>query len=93
MRLKVLKTPQYQAWFDEQDSPTQLLIEARIMRLEQGHYGVVNRFEGLTELKWKSGLRIYTAVKPPRVIILLGGNKRGQDKDIRKAKTILSQFD
>jgi hypothetical protein len=48
---------------------------------------------GITELRWKSGLRVYSAERISNLILLLGGNKNGQDKDIRKAKRLLSQID
>jgi putative component of toxin-antitoxin plasmid stabilization module len=43
----------------------------------------------LIELRWRNGSRVYAFIKTNRIfIILLGGNKNGQDKDIRKAKKI-----
>ncbi len=59
---------------------------------EFGHFGLVNRFNGLTELKWANGLRVYTYVVHPNVVLLLGGNKRGQEKDIQRALKILSDL-
>ena len=44
---------------------------------------------GLIELRWLNGIRVYSFLWGDSVIIALyGGNKNGQDKDIRKAKKI-----
>ena len=41
--------------------------------------------------KWGIGRRVYYALIPEKnIILLLGGNKNGQDKDIAKAKKILT---
>ncbi|MGB7127846.1 MAG: type II toxin-antitoxin system RelE/ParE family toxin [Candidatus Rhabdochlamydia sp.] len=41
------------------------------------------------ELRWKDGRRIYYAYIPEKkILLLLGGNKNGQNKDVSKAKTI-----
>jgi hypothetical protein len=40
-------------------------------------------------LRWKEGRRIYYAYIPEKkILLLLGGNKNGQDKDVSKAKAI-----
>jgi putative component of toxin-antitoxin plasmid stabilization module len=76
LKYQILQTLEFEEWYDHQSRKTQLIIAARLERLfAEGHWGIVNRFEGLTELKWISGLRVYTAVlKTATVIILLGGN-------------------
>lgn len=94
MRLRVLRTPEFDEWYEEQTFKTKSLVRSRLSRIEtEGHFGFVNRFDGLIELKWTSGLRIYTAkIGNELIIILLGGNKNGQEKDIAKAKRILETF-
>ncbi len=90
---RLFKTETFADWYKDLDVHTQKIVYARLTRIEQeGHFGTVNRFDGITELKWKSGLRIYTAVLAPNVFVLLGGNKNGQEKDIRKAKKILGKI-
>ncbi len=50
----------------------------------------------MAELKWKNGRRIYFSVTLEDdgqiLILLLGGNKNGQNRDIRKAKLILQKL-
>ena len=92
-KVRIIKTVAFHEWFQQQSDKTQLIINARIQRIElDGHWGTINRFDSLIELKWKSGIRIYThLVKGRVVIILLGGNKNGQNKDIKKAKKLLAE--
>jgi putative addiction module killer protein len=48
---------------------------------------------GVYELRWKNGRRLYYAYIPEsRIILLLGGNKNGQEKDITQAKKILKKW-
>jgi putative addiction module killer protein len=92
--VKVLRTTVFVEWYQSLDRRTRLLVDARIERIvSEDHFGTVRRFEGITELKWASGLRVYSAERPLNLILLLGGNKNGQDKDIRKAKRLLSEID
>lgn len=54
-----------------------------------GHWGDHKRFEGLIELRWRNGIRAYSFMWGDSVVIALyGGNKNGQDRDIKKAKKI-----
>ncbi len=47
---------------------------------------------GLFEFKWKNGLRIYFVFKKKKLILLSGGSKNGQKKDIDKAKKIKEKY-
>lgn len=88
------KSNDYIQWYEQQSEKTQFIIEARLDRIaKENHWGFVNKFEGLIELKWTSGMRIYTAkINNVMVVILLGGNKNGQSKDIKKAKKLLEEI-
>ena len=94
MNFEIIKTAEFEEWFDDQSMKTKVIIDARLQRIAlDGHFGTINTFDGLIELKWTSGLRIYThRFENKTLIILLGGNKNGQDRDIRKAKKILAQI-
>ena len=90
----VVQTEDFKEWFKNLDKHTQRIVDARLERIQsENHFGTVNCFDGLTELKWKSGIRVYTVEVRPNLILLLGGNKNGQAKDIRKAKKLLAQID
>ena len=73
----------------------QALVEARIFRIERyDHFGDAKHLlEGLSELRWKNGLRVYFARVGTRVILLLhGGGKNDQKNDIKKAKILLGRY-
>ena len=92
---RVEETEEYQKWFSQQRKDEQIQIDARIARIREfGHFGFVRQLEDrLAELKWKNGRRIYfTLMKDENenlIILLLGGNKNSQIKDIKKSKSIL----
>ena len=65
------------------------MILARLDLVSLGHFGVHKRFEGLIELKWLNGIRVYTFMWGSAIVVALyGGNKNGQNRDIKKAKKI-----
>lgn len=71
------------------DTSQMNIIDRRLERVEKGNYGDCKPVgEGVLELRFKrSGLRIYFAEITGLVVLLLcGGDKENQDKDIRKAK-------
>mgnify|MGYP002388429467 FL=1 len=66
-------------------------IASRLSNIEQsGHFGGHKSVgENIWELRWKNGRRIYYAYIPEAsILVLLGGNKNGQNKDIKQAKKI-----
>ena len=81
----------FQAWFDGlHDRQAQLRIQVRLDRLERGLFGDVKLCgEGVSELRidWGPGYRVYFGRVGRRVVLLLmGGDKRTQDADIKRAK-------
>jgi putative addiction module killer protein len=86
------KTSEFEEWFDEQSEKIKGLIRARFSRIESAaHFGVVNSVgDGVFELKWKIGLRVYFAyMDRKRIVVLVGGTKHGQKTDIKKAKSLI----
>jgi len=90
----LLRTNHFEEWFKDQDKETKAKVQMRLDRIAiDGHFGVTNFFDGIIELKWKSGLRIYTARLGQVVLVVLaGGTKHGQSKDIKKAKKLLEEI-
>jgi len=72
-------------------------IQARIDRVEMGHFGDVTPVgEGVSELRIFYGpdYRVYFVQKDAVVVILLsGGDKSSQKADIAKAKEIARQLE
>jgi putative addiction module killer protein len=80
-------------WLDSLDAVTAARITTVLHRLEQGSYGDVAAVgEGVSERRvdFGPGHRIYfgSVRNPSRtsIVLLGGGSKRRQDRDIRKAK-------
>jgi putative addiction module killer protein len=95
MRYTILKTENFNDWYNEETIKSQTQIDDRLWKIEDcGYFGVINDVgDDVSELKWKNGRRIYYVVIPDRnVLLLLGGNKNGQDYDIKKAKKIFRKY-
>lgn len=95
--LKILKNAEYLYWYEKQIFKIKLQIDSRLMRLALNeHFGQVRRLSAvLCELKFNNGIRVYyTQFEADGVVIilLLGGNKNGQEKDIRKAQKIAEKI-
>ena len=88
---------EFESWYAELRELEQSRVDARLERLERGHLGAW-RFlgEGLYELKWKNGMRIYYSSRRARdllVILLWGGFKSRQRVDIDKARRLRGKYE
>lgn len=85
-------TGEFQAWVDKLDRSLRIRIDQRIQRLMDGNPGLYRRFDSLLEVKWKTGtmgsFRLYCA-EFEGTILLLGGHKDTQSKDIANARALL----
>lgn len=82
-RHDVLKTDEFNGWLDDQPIKTRTMVKARLDLVASGHFGNHKRFDGLIELRWLNGTRVYSFLWGQSVVVALyGGNKNGQDKDI-----------
>jgi putative addiction module killer protein len=71
------------------------LVESQIFRIENYvHFGdAKNLGKGLAELRWKNGLRIYfTRIGQRMVLLLRGGGKSDQKNDIKKARVLVERY-
>jgi putative addiction module killer protein len=94
MTFAIYPLPNYQNWYQTQTEKSKLQIEKRLDKIKQdGHFGHVRDLdEGLFEIKFNDGRRIYYTIVPVNnVLLLLGGSKNGQDSDIRKAKNSIDK--
>ncbi|MGH8445971.1 MAG: type II toxin-antitoxin system RelE/ParE family toxin [Solimonas sp.] len=88
--IEVRQTEQFTIWFDAlRDRQAKARIVARIRRVEAGNPGQYRMLAGgVGELKvdFGPGYRIYFAQRGPVLVILLcGGDKSSQQKDIQAA--------
>lgn len=84
-------------WIDSiRDKKNQQRIRSRLRRLEQGHYGDYKMLgEGIFELRmfFGSGYRVYCGDDGERIVILLcGGDKGSQKRDITRAKSYWKEY-
>ena len=90
--------PEFTAWLDDLAAPTvRGVLVARIKRLERGLMGDVEPVgEGVSELRiqFGAGWRLYFAQRATKIIVLLvGGSKRTQKADIKRAKALAALLD
>ena len=90
--------PQFSAWLDGlADLGVRGVVIARLKRLELGLMGDVEPVgEGVSELRIHlgAGWRVYFTQRGARMIILLaGGSKRSQKRDIKHAKALAALLD
>ena len=84
-------TVPFSEWFDSLgDIKTQQRIDARLARMRLGNFGDAKAIgEGVHELRldFGPGYRIYFGQEGRTIVILLcGGDKSSQQRDIKKAK-------
>ncbi len=95
--IEIRQTEDYVQWFRGlRDRVARTRIDLRIRRLSLGNPGDVKPVgEGVSELRIDhgAGYRIYFATRGATLIVLLaGGDKRSQDRDIKKAIELAQQL-
>ena len=90
--------PEFTEWLDGlSDASVRGVVVARIKRLERGVMGDVEPVgDGVSELRihFGAGWRIYFVQRGVHLIVLLvGGSKRTQKADIKRAKTLAALLD
>ena len=94
----VKETKYFVTWLGKQTLKEQAQIQARIIRISSyGHFGLARKItDNIAELKWKNGRRVYFTLYIENdleiVLLLIGGNKNTQKKDIFRAKSILKDI-
>ena len=90
--------PEFTTWLNDlSDNTVRGVVVARVRRLERGLMGDVESIgEGVSELRIHvgAGWRIYFTQRNTQIIVLLvGGSKRTQKRDIKRAKELAAQLD
>jgi putative addiction module killer protein len=91
------QTEEFVAWLDAlSDKATQVRVAARLRQVEAGNLGDWKVVEGdVAEMRmhFGPGYRLYFTRRGQIVVVLLcGGNKSTQAKDIRRAAKLSSQI-
>ncbi len=96
--IEIRRTQVYQDFIDGlRDAEVRIKINARIFRLANGNAGDVAPVgEGISELRlhFGPGYRVYFKQRGKVLIILLcGGDKATQDRDIKRAKQLADDLE
>ncbi len=88
--VKILRTAEFNNWLDSlKDRLAKSSVQVRIDRLAQGNAGDAKPVgEGVSEMRIHvgAGYRVYfTRVGATIVLLLCGGDKRSQNRDIERA--------
>lgn len=96
--MQLRQTETYRKWERKlRDRKARAAIAARLFRLANGLAGDVSPVgEGVSELRihYGPGYRIYFRQQGERIVVLLcGGEKASQDRDIRTAKRLAAELE
>ncbi|MBB5517415.1 type II toxin-antitoxin system RelE/ParE family toxin [Amphiplicatus metriothermophilus] len=98
MRWEIRKTEVFARWLDGlKDRKARAVILRRLMRVEEGNFGDhASVGQGVMELRihYGPGYRLYYVRRGECVIVLLaGGDKSAQKRDIALARTMAGDLD
>lgn len=96
--IKVLTTPEFNAWLARQrDKRAVAAIARRLERAAEGNLGTVKPVgDGVSEMKVDvgQGYRVYFVQRGAVLIVVLsGGDKSSQQRDIKHAKQLAKQLE
>jgi putative addiction module killer protein len=96
--IEVRQTEELRTWLRSlRDLQAKTRITARIRRLEQGNPGDAKSLGGgLLEMRidYGPGYRVYYVRRGALIVVLLcGGDKRTQDRDIRRAQAMVAELE
>ncbi|QCY10281.1 MULTISPECIES: type II toxin-antitoxin system RelE/ParE family toxin [Pseudomonas] len=89
------ETSPFGRWFSTLNTQAALKVSSALVRLELGNTSNIKWFDGFGEyrINWGPGYRIYLVQEGKRLIILFGGgDKSTQKSDIKRAKTLIAEF-
>ena len=85
----------FKTWFDGLSHQAAAKVTVALVRLENGNISNIKWFSGLGEYRidWGPGYRIYLLKDGDQLSVLLGGGtKKQQQKDITKARQLLKEY-
>lgn len=94
--LRVIETAEFSNWLEAlRDANAQARITTRIRRAQDGNLGDVKFFDGIGEMRinYGPGYRVYFVKRGNELVILLcGGDKSTQSKDIKRATSMAKEI-
>lgn len=96
--LEVRQTPTFTAWIEGlRDRVAGKAIGQRLLRVEAGLFGDMHSIgDGVSELRIDTGpgYWVYFTRRGQTIVILLcGESKRGQERDIKRAKALAAELE
>ena len=96
MRYELNTTEVFDTWLARLDGSLKRRLASRLLQVECGHFGDHKAIAAnLFELRYffGGGLRLYYTIRDQRIVLLLaGGDKATQSRDIACAKDMLEQL-
>jgi putative addiction module killer protein len=95
MKIEIHSTAEFDSWLSDLPLKEELQIRKRLYSLEnEGHFGDCKYLDdALFELRWKNGRRVYfVKISDRAIVLLLGGRKNAQEKEIKKAKLLFKRL-
>lgn len=94
---EIIRSATFSQWLsDLRDNQTRMRVLARLDRMALGNFGDVQPVgEGISELRihYGPGYRLYCLQSGTRVVVMLcGGDKSSQSRDIEQAKLIAKDW-
>jgi putative addiction module killer protein len=98
MGYEITSTEPFEKWLKGmKDRSTKNKVLSRLARIENGNFGDYKQLSSsLFELRFffGGGIRIYYTIRNNQVVLLLvGGDKSSQSKDIEKANQIIEELE
>lgn len=95
MKNELFQTEEFEDWLNEQPARSRIQIADRLNKIKvEGYFGDHKWLrDNIWELRWKNGRRVYYSLIPiNQILLLIGGNKNGQTKDINQAEKIYREW-
>lgn len=95
--LRFFTTKDYVDWLETITTKEEALLNSRLLRIQEHHHfgDFKNLGDGLFELRWKNGLRVYYSLMEDQdgklILLLLGGRKSTQKNDIKRSRSLLKE--
>jgi len=94
----IKQTPRFSRWLTKlKDLQGKIAIARRVERMRKGNFGDYKSVgDNVAELRITKGpgYRVYYTIQEDEIIILLvGGDKSSQQKDIQTAKSMAKEYD
>ncbi len=93
---EISQTDDFHNWYEHLSDVDQNQINTRIANIQAGRQNISSRnlHSRLAELRFGNGTRIYYTLteekRTVRILLLFGGNKNGQEQDIKHARNMIN---